>query len=342
MWNPSGSVQTAAIGIALATVMSGTGFGQGPAVQSVERQGVSVAYVSEVPFQWKGELGNPLELWARKLSSEWAPARDGNNERLKNLRPQLSWDKLEKSARSHKTDIFVIHAYEFIQYGKGAQLDALLVPSREGMAAMTEFVVLRQRPPDTGPNWKFRMVDFDKQEIVLVDRGGCGDLVYRWLDKEIRADTGYDKRDNLAEFHTASSAEEAILAVYFGEAHACVVSRAAYRDVVHYNAKGLTSRLTEVLSSPPLLQHVIACPHSMAAARQRELQQNAAKIRLLQLDKVWTLTAPKPEDFKNLKELIDYWQLHCEEKSGGADTEAPSPPALPPAAASARVERRPG
>src|SRR5687768_14281413 len=128
--------------------------GPGPALP----EAAFVAYLSEIPYQWHSDVGNPLELWARKLSSEWAATPDGTNERLRNLRQELSWENMAKTARTGKAQAFVIHGYEFVEHGESAQLDGLLVPVRDGKAAMTEFVILRQRRAKR-PAGEFKMGD---------------------------------------------------------------------------------------------------------------------------------------------------------------------------------------
>jgi hypothetical protein len=304
----------------------------------------TVAYVAEIPNQWQSEAGNPLELWARRLSAEWSGGHGSGSERLRNIRPELSWDRLARIARTGKAHAFVVHGYEFIERGEEAHLEVLLVPSRDGRAAMTEFVILRQR---AGGGRQFDMHDLKDREI-FVDRGGCGDLVYRWLDHEIRPGTGDPGRNDLAQFRTASNAAEAILAVYFGDVYACVVSRSAYSEAIKYNPRGLTTKLEEVRSSPPLLQYVIACPKNMPVPRRKELVRAAADIELLNSEGVWTLAPPQPDDLKSLTKMIREWQVFFGTRGVDHD-DVPAPP-VPPAAAPAAgtrsgsdlTERKPG
>ena len=286
-----------------------------------------VAYVSEVPYQWQSESGNPLEWWARKLSSEWAQVPEGTNERLRNLRQELSWERLGRTARKGEAEAFVVHGYEFIEYCDSAELDDLLVPMRDGKAAMTGFVILGQRTlANKRGERKFSMIDLEDQEI-LVDRGGCGELVYRWLDREIRLETGTRTRDQVAEFRTAPSATEAMLAVYFGDAHACVVTSAAYAEVRRYNPEGITSKLVELRASPLLLQHIVACPRRLETPRRKELIKRAAGIRVVQNDGVWTLAVPKPEDLRSLTQLIREWQGFFDAPESLADRNSGTAPA---------------
>jgi hypothetical protein len=294
----------------------------------------TVAYVAEIPYQWQSETGNPLELWARRLSSKWSGGHGSGSERLRNIRAELSWDRLARIARTGKAHAFVVHGYEFIERGEEAHLEALLVPSRDGRAAMTEFIILRQR---AGGGRQFDMHDLKDREILL-DRGGCGDLVYRWLDHEIRPGTGDPGRNDLAQFRTASNAAEAILAVYFGDVYACVVSRSAYSEAIKYNPRGLTTKLEEVRSSPPLLQYVIACPKNMPAPRRKELVKGATGIELLNPDGVWTLAPPQADDLKSLTKMIREWQVFFG-PPGVDQADVPAPPA-PPVVAPVSATRR--
>jgi hypothetical protein len=280
------------------------------------------------------------------LSSEWAVVPEGTTERLTNLRPELSWERLAITARTNRAQAFVVHGYEFIEQRETARFEELLVPSRSGKAATTEFVILRQKPHSGGTSGrKFSMMDLDGRDI-LVDRGGCGELVYRWLDVEVRPETGDSTLQNLAEFRSASSPAEAILAVYFGETYACVVSRAAYAEVMRYNPKGLALRLEEVRTSPPFLQHIVACPKSLPAGRRKELVQTASAIQLLQADGVWGLMPPKAEDFRTLTSLITRWQGYFGSERETPPAEDPAgakpAPAADPAPSGELSERRPG
>lgn len=300
----------------------------------------TVAYVSEVPWQWDAEQGNPLEKWARKLSSEWAKAPGDADHHQRNLRPELSWERLAMTARTQKAEAFVVHGYELIENGDAAQLDELLVPSRDRKAAVTEFVILRQRRTRAeGDERKFSMDDLWKKEI-LVDRGGCGELVYRWLDREIRPETGAIRRDRHADYRSASSAVHAVLAVYFGEVDACVVSRSSYSEVLRTNPKGLAARLEEARVSPPLLKHVIACPRSMSAKRRAEVVKSAEAIRVQLADGAWNLTVPKPDDFKDLRQLIREWEKFYGDGKEGNPENPPSTvptPAVQTSAPGARI-----
>ncbi len=268
----------------------------------------TVAYVSEVPWQWNGEQGNPLELWARKLSAEWAPEPGEGEERLRNLLPELSWKRLAITASTNMAEAFVVNGYEWIESGAAAKLDMLLAPSWEGKPAMVEFVILRQRAPKTsGEDSKFSLDELFKKQ-VFVDRGGCGELVYRWLDREIRVGTGATRREDHAEFRSAANPTQAVLSVYFGEAEACIVSRSSYLEVQRTNPNGLLAKLEEVRKSPPLLKHVIACPHGMTTKRRAEIVKSAAAVKLQQPDGLWSLAVPAPDDFKDLRQLIAEWQ----------------------------------
>lgn len=133
-----------------------------------------VAYVSEVPHQWTGSMGNPLELWARKLGSVWVASYAGGGATIANLRPELSWKRLEKLSRTGKADAFAIQGYELIERGAATN----------GKAAMVECIILRRREAEP-----FRIAKLEKKKI-RVDRGGCGDLVNRWLDCEIIPEMG--------------------------------------------------------------------------------------------------------------------------------------------------------
>ena len=269
---------------------------------------VTVAYVSEVPWPADAGAANPLERWAKQLSAAWAAPASEGNARLNNLRPELSWDRLKKSALNRKADVFTLHGYEWLESGTSAQLEVLLTPARDGKAALTEFVILRPRAarPADGDR-KFTMQDLEDSDI-LVDRGGCGELVYRWLDVEIVPVTGDSRRENFAEFRSASSATEAVLAVYFGDADACVVSRAAYDGVLRTNPAGIEARLEVVRCSPLLLQHVVACRRDLRAPLRGDLLKSAAAIRLTHEGVVWGLIEPVPANMQSLTALIGQWR----------------------------------
>lgn len=308
-----------------------------PALPKAAATTTTVVFVSEVPYQWNSEMGNPLELWARKLSSQITVPLEGTNDRVKNLTPVLSWEKLEKLARSTKDCLFAIHGYEYVESRNSAMLDALLVPSLNGKAAMTEFVILRRK--DAGNNHggrKFTMQDFEPGDgqpmmLVLVDRGGCGELVYRWLDCLIKPDTGVSSRENLADFRTAPSAHEAILAVYFGEANACVVSREAWNEAMRFNPRGLSAKLEEARTSPPLLRYVIACPSSMEKSRRAGLVKDGGGAHHVLGPDDWKMSPPKPEDFKTLEALQKDWASYFGSKQGKTGPEV-NPEPVPPAA----------
>lgn len=286
-----------------------------------------VAYVSEVPYQWTGAMGNPLELWARKLSSAWAASYADGGATIANLRPELSWERLEKLSRTGKADAFAIQGYELIERGAAANLEALLVPTKNGKAAMVEFIILRRREAEP-----FRIAKLEKKKI-RVDRGGCGELVNRWLDCEIIPETGDSKREYLAEFYSASSAAEAVLDVYFGRIDACVVSREDYQELLQYNPAGLSGQLEEVRASPPFLKHIIACPAGeRRAVRKLALQKSAEDITLTLGHSKYGLAPAKPEDAKTLTVLLNRWRTltgQAPEGSPDRDQAAAQPAPLP-------------
>lgn len=291
----------------------------------------TVVYVSEVPYPLTAELGNPLELWARKLSSGWASALSGADARITSLKPELDWDSLKATARTGKADAFVVHGYEFDERGREANLVPLLVPCVNNRAAMVEFVLLRRKPDKAdGEAPPFRLMSLDGKKI-RVDRAGCGELVYRWLDCEILTASGDPKREYFADFYSAKSAAEAVLDVYFGQMEACVVSREDYLRVLSFNRAGISDRLEEARRSPPFLKHIIAgCTHPTKAARSKELQKAAMGFSLNIGNQKYTLAEPKPEDMKNLRELITKWNSYFgkdrgEAQPGPEENPAPEP-----------------
>jgi hypothetical protein len=283
---------------------------------------VTVSYVSEVPWPSGAGEANPLEWWAKRLSTDWAATPTDGNSKVNNLRPELSWNHLKKSALNGRAQIFVIQGYELLEQGAAARIEALLTPAQNGKAAMTEFVILRRKEAKEGA--RFTMSDLEDKEI-LVDRGGCGDLVYRWLETEIKPDTGNAHRETFAEFHSANSAAEAILSVYFGDAYACVVSRESSAEVYRTNPAGLQKKLEEVRSSPALLKHIIACRRDIQPALRKDIINSAAAIRLEHLG-TWALTIPSSEDMKSLNTLVARWQ----ELLGGKEAEQPGGAPQPP------------
>jgi len=272
-------------------------------------EGVVVSFVAEVPWPADAGMANPLERWARKLSAQWAPPPGESNARVRNLKPELSWKRLAQTARNKTADLFPVHGYEFLEQGTEAEMEALLTPSREGKAATTEFVIIGRRGAQA-EGQKFSITELSGKQI-LVDRGGCGDLVYRWLEVEIVPATGKARKDNyaqtFADFRTASSAAEAVLAVYFSEADACIVSREAFARVQRTNPGGLTEKLVELAHSPNLLQHIVACRRSLPPALRHSILQNAATVRL-EFTGQYGLMPVEPEDIAPLVTLTQQWK----------------------------------
>lgn len=285
--------------------------------------GVTVSYVSEVPWPADSGEGNPLERWAKKLSADWAAPPSEVDAHLKNLRPELSWGHLKRDALNNVAQVFVIQAYELLEQGQSAGIEALLTPARNGKAANTEFVILRRREAADGP--RFTMRQLEDQEI-LVDRGGCGDLVYRWLETEIKPDTGNAHRETFAQFHSAKSPAEAILAVYFREAYACVVTRESCEQVFRTNPRGFNARLEEVRSSPALLKYVVACRKDIPTALRKDIINSAAAVRL-EYEGTWALAVPSGEDWKSLATLVTRWQDLLGDKTPPQPESAPVPSA---------------
>src|SRR5262245_17224297 len=92
--------------------------GAGKAGAQSPRPGADMAmvYVSEVPYQWNSEMGNPLEVWSRKLSAQLALSAEATSERMKNLLPVLTWEKLVNVVRTRRDHLFAIHGYEYISH----------------------------------------------------------------------------------------------------------------------------------------------------------------------------------------------------------------------------------
>jgi hypothetical protein len=297
--------------------------------------GVVVSYVSEVPWPAYAGMANPLERWARQLSASWAAPAAASSARLNNLRPELSFRQMLKDAGNgtrRKADVYLVHGYELLELGEGAPLQPLLIPSCNGKPSMAEFVILRRRQaPEPGGSQKFSMEEL-AHKIILVDRGGCGELVYRWLEAELVPVSGHSRRENFAEFRTATNAMEAVLSVYFGEADACVVSREDYDSVLRTNPSGLHSRLEEVCQSPQLLRHLVACRSDMEPEFRQLVVRASASVRMPLNGIVWSLSKPSSQDMESLRTLLNLWQRYYPDTILGA-----SPSALPPAAPSINV-----
>jgi len=320
------------------------------AVPSVSQ--IVVAYVSEVPWPSYAGMANPLERWARQISASWASPASESHARLSNLCPEQSLRQIYKDAgkqAERKADVYLVHGYELLEQGTPASLAPLLVPSCNGKAGMAEFVILRRRDAVEGAGGvKFSMNDLRSnkndprsKKNIPVDRAGCGELVYRWLDVELMPVSGDLRRENFAEFRTATNAAEAVLSVYFGEADACVVSREDYAAVLRTNPAGLQSKVEVVYHSPRLLRHVVACRRDMSQELRQELVKHGGSVRMPYQGIVWSLTQPSEEDMKALKTLHEQWQRYFSDKPGPGP--APAAPAARPqeaAAVSDGKERR--
>lgn len=280
-------------------------------VSGAPAEGVVVAFVAEVPWPADAGMANPLELWARKLSAAWSPPPGESNARVRNLKPELSWKRLAQTARNKTADLFPVHGYEYLEQGTEADMEALLTPSREGKAAKTEFIIIGRQGERT-EGQQFSITELSGKQI-LVDRGGCGDLVYRWLEVEIVPATGKARAENyaqtFADFRTATSATEAVLAVYFSEAEACIVSREAFARVQRTNPSGLTSKLEELAHSPKLLQHIIACRRSLPAELRGSILQSASTVNL-EFGCQHGLMPVEPEDIAPLVTLTNQWRRY--------------------------------
>lgn len=356
----------------MAGLIMADGVRAAPEVKAPQPSVTMMAYVAEVPYQLNPEIGNPLEIWSRNFGSVLSSPVEQNGERVKNLVPLRSLEAMGKLSRTRTDHLFAIQGYEFVRNRESARMDALLTPAlllppgetkenpvgstpvtgaasplRPRTASVkTEFIILRQKKP--GQSQKFNMVEF-LHSVVLVDRAGCGELVYRWLDCKIAKDTGDGSRENLADFRTAANAEEAILAVYFREVAACVVSREDWEEALRYNPRGLKARLEEADTSPVLLRHVIACPSIMPKVRRQNLTDAGANVRISGDKKDWVLAPLAPDDLKTLEELQREWDSYFGgpgKTEARPDREVPVPPrapgAVPPPVSATRApERRP-
>lgn len=319
------------LAISLGTVMAGDLKAQARIPpRSFVASGVVVSYVSEVPWPAYAGMANPLERWARQLSASWAAPATSSSARLSNLRPELSFRQMLEDAGSRtgrKADVYLVHGYELLELGKGAPLQPLLIPSRNGKPSMAEFVILRNRQdPDPGGRQQFSMDELT-HKIILVDRGGCGELVYRWLEAEIVRVSGQSKRENFAEFRTATNAMEAVLSVYFGDSDACVVAREDYVGVLRTNPSGLQSRLEEVCHSPQLLRHLVACRSDMEPEFRQQVVHASASVRMPLNGIVWSLAKPSDQDMESLRTLLRQWQRFLPDGNPAAIPSTPPSPA---------------
>ena len=305
-----------------------------PRTAAPERPSAIVSYVSELPLQWQSDLGNPLERWAQKLASEWEAEPVRGIEVLRNVRPEPSWDHLARTAKAERADVFMVHAYEYVRLAKVAPVDLLMAPGIGNALKRVQFVLVTRQSagfPATGDN-RARLNSLLRHEI-LVDRAGCGELVYLWLDRELRAAAGDARRDNFADFRTVASAEQAVLAVFFGETDACLVSRTTLEKVTAYNP-GMTEALQILLHSPEFLPHVLACRRSINAQRRQALVSDAAGFSLVQSGVSERLVEVKATDLKEISDLAAWWAANDAIAAGAApagDGTASPRAAAPPA-----------
>jgi hypothetical protein len=312
--------------------------------ESVEGNIVHVHYLSETPYRWEGTAGNPLEAAARSLSSLWGQQdSETTGDRLENIQRQITWFGLRDAAinghpfrsgtagMTRQRQVFVIHGYEFCEAQQEARLDPLLVAARDGKPAMAEFVLLCRTGEHADEGRKFHFSSLRDKEI-LVDRGNCAELVYRWLDMQTFPETGF-RAGQAASLRTPASAAEAVLSVYFREVEACIVTRESFEEVARHNPASLKSKLQVVRSSEPFIQYAAATSAaSFNSPALRRHYMESANGRLLPMGGGrWTLMPAKAEYFTALHTLTRDWMLKFKPAARPA-----VPPAVVPAAPAAR------
>jgi len=232
---------------------------------------LKVSYVTELPLSWRTGMADPLRNIARSLSVACARPVDPDIPLSagENLSGADSWEELARSIQLGEAELFPIQGYELLQHQRELKLKPLLLATRNN-SWKTQFIML-----GCGP--RIQMMDQLKESTVLVHRDGCGNLVDLWLDYAIQIGTG-SLRKNFGHYQTVTTAREAILPVFFGEADACVVSMAAYQSVMAQNPSQIRAKLKVLDKSEELPSQVVACKEMLPVDAQRRVLGKAKNI----------------------------------------------------------------
>lgn len=242
----------------LATVSglwSGTAAEQKLDVPSLENE-ISIGYLTDVPARWMVADENPMEAWARACNDAWSRRAAARSDAMFEAE---SRESLDEALIRGRAAVVPMYAYEWLvrkaeaaqaqrsaMAGRGSgtilELEPLAVvveESASGELGLTEFVIV-----SNARNPVLQFLDL-KDKTVLEHGSQWGDLVGYWLDWQVQLIEGAPNRKlwGKSKFKRAASAQQAMLAVYFGEADACVVTRAEYEMVLTHNPEGLRRRL---------------------------------------------------------------------------------------------------
>ena len=306
------SLRGGAVGCALAILWIGTALAEVPNAQLPLR----IGYLSELPVSWRTGLPDPLRNIAGSLGAAFARTIDPDfPEPSDNVVGAESWDDLQRKIQLGSAELFVIQAYEMVEHGRALNLKPLLLATRH-QHWQTRFLLL------AAPNAEIQTVHDLKERTILVHRDGCGNLVDHWLDAAIARGTG-TARKSFARYQTVTQAREAVLPVFFGEADACVVSKAAYEAVCAQNPGQIDKKLNPLMTSEEFPTQVVACRMDWPVDLQRRVQDRAPQLTWEFGDRTGGLVAAEELAFDHLRTLLGQRAATGE----AAPIPAPSPPA---------------
>lgn len=146
-------------------------------------------------------------------------------------------------------DFLYLTTLDYLRIRDQVHLEPVMTTST-GQEATDRYVLItsRQKP--------FRDLADLRNARLRIERGGTGDIARLWLESRVKASGLLSAETLFQRIQTVDKASHAVLPVFFGQADACVVSRAAFETVVELNPQ-LGEQLFVLAESPGYLSTLV-------------------------------------------------------------------------------------
>jgi ABC-type phosphate/phosphonate transport system substrate-binding protein len=210
----------------------------------------------------------------------------------------------EAAIKHSRIELAIIDAWSYLSMDVQEFVDPSFVPLDKGTAGFTYLLLTRK---DGRHN---TLGSLRGKEILLMQSGPCA-LSFPWLETLLLGNGLGAQGRFFGRIDVAGKASAAVLPVFFGNKHACVIDAEGFGIMKELNPQ-LGTKLQVVATSEPLVNHVICLAKSGWPSEQnrqdmmrglRELDQEPAGQQILTLFKVGQLVPFQETHLDTLRKL---------------------------------------
>ncbi|MBA4374540.1 MAG: hypothetical protein C0402_16945 [Thermodesulfovibrio sp.] len=225
--------------------------------------GFSVKFLNDVS---RADAQVALELWIREISRSLGIKA--------NPKPFIFDNSMEMTTalRNGGIDLIALSTLDYLNIRNSVPLEPALVGDKGKLAGGDEIVVVVRR--DQG------ITDFGqlKGKKLIIHSGILGDSAHLWLHSVLAKRNLPEKESFLGSIQEVKKASQSVLPVFFKQADAGLLARAAFETMVELNPQ-LGKEMTVLLNSEKLLYGLFCFRKDLGADIKKRILDNALNMR---------------------------------------------------------------